>query len=297
MYMCPLGSILRRHNINYHLYADGTELYIAFDLSDLSIAIDKINLCISDIRTWVIKNKLKINDSKTEILVLTSSFLSNNFNDLQINVGNTQIKPTASSRNLGVIFDRHLNLESHINNVCRSAYFQIRNIGSVRNMLSDDACSQLIHALVTVRIDYCSSLLNDLPEYSLDRLLKILNTAGRILRRVRKFDDITETLMDLHWLPVHQPVTFKIFILTYQAYHGTAPQYLCDLIVPYANTCNLRSNNKLLIAPCDPRAKLKTYGERSFQHAAPKEWNNFPLVIRDGPSLAIFKSRLKPFFI
>ena len=101
--------------------------------------------------------------------------------------------------------------------------------------------------------------------------------------------------MNLHWHPVHQRVTFKILILTYQTYHGTAPQYLCDLIVPYANTCNLRSNNKLLIAPCHPRAKLKTYGERSFQHAAPKEWDNLPLDIRDSPSLAIFKSRLKTF--
>ena len=51
----------------------------------------------------------------------------------------------------------------------------------------------------------------------------------------------------------------------------------------------------LLIAPCHPRAKMKTYGERSFQHAAPKEWNNLPLVIRDSLSLAIFKSRLKTF--
>ena len=102
--------------------------------------------------------------------------------------------------------------------------------------------------------------------------------------------------MDLHWLPVHQRVTFKILILTYQTYHETALQYLCDLIVPYDN---LRSNNKLLIAPCHPRAKLKTYGEHSFQHArhaAPKEWNNLPLVIRDSPSLAIFKSRLKTFY-
>ena len=93
--------------------------------------------------------------------------LKQQFNDLQINVGNTQIK--LSARNLGVIFDSHLNLESHINNVCRSAYFRPRNCGSVRNMLSDDAFSQLIHALVAVRIDYCNSLLYGLPEFSLDR--------------------------------------------------------------------------------------------------------------------------------
>ena len=114
-----------------------------------------------------------------------------------------------------------------------------------------------------------------------------MNTAARIRCRVPKFDHISETLMTLQWLPVHQRVTLKILILTYQAYDEAAPQYLCDLIVPYANTCNLRPNNMLLIAPCHPRAKLKTYGERSFQHAAPKEWNNLPLVIRDSPSLAI----------
>ena len=77
----------------------------------------------------MITNKLKINDSKTVFLVLnlSSSFFKQQFNDLQMNVGNTQIKPSASARNLGVIFDNHLNLESHINNVCNSAYFHLRN--------------------------------------------------------------------------------------------------------------------------------------------------------------------------
>ena len=295
MYMYPIGSILRHHGIDYHIYADDTQLYIKFDLSDPSIALEKINLCISDIRTWMIKNKLKINDSKTEFLVLSSSFFKQQFNDSQINVGNTEINPSLSARNLGVIFDSHLNLESHINSVCRSAYFHLRNIRSIRNMLTDNACSQLIHALVTVRIDYCNSLLYGLPDCSLSRLQRILNTAARILCKIPKFDHISKTLLDLHWIPIQQRILFKILILTYQAYHKTAPQYLCDLIMPYSNARCLRSDNMSLIAPCHPRAKLQSYGERSFQHAAPTEWNKLPLLIRESPSLDIFKTQLKMF--
>ena len=91
MYMYPIGFILRHHGINYHIYVDDPQLYIKFDLSDPSIALEKNNLCISDIRTWMIKNKLKINDSKTKFLVLTSSFYMQQFNDLQIIVRSIEI--------------------------------------------------------------------------------------------------------------------------------------------------------------------------------------------------------------
>ena len=63
---CNMSLVLE---INYLILS----YLITFDLSDPSIALKKINLCISDIRTWMIKNKLKINHSKTEFLVLTSS--------------------------------------------------------------------------------------------------------------------------------------------------------------------------------------------------------------------------------
>ena len=162
-------------------------------------------------------------------------------------------------------------------------------------MLTDNACGQLIHALVTVRIDYCNSLLYGLLDCSLSRLQRIMNTAARFLCKVFKFDHITKTLLVLHWLPTHQRILFKILILTYQAYHKTAPQYLFDLIMPCSNARCLRSDNMSLIAPCHPRAKLKSYGERSFQHAAPTEWNKLPLLIRERPSLDIFKTQFKTF--
>ena len=42
----------------------------------------------------------------------------------------------------------------------------------------------------------------------------------------------------------------EVLILTYQAYHKTVPQYIRDLIIPYSNARNLKSNDKPLIKLC-----------------------------------------------
>ena len=65
LYLLPLGAILRYHNIGYHIYTDDTQLYVSFNCKDPLESLAKLNMCISDIRAWMIKIKLKINDSKT----------------------------------------------------------------------------------------------------------------------------------------------------------------------------------------------------------------------------------------
>ena len=59
--------ILKYHKIGYHVYADDTQLYISFKCKQPLEAISKVNSCLSDIRRWMITNKLKINDSKNRI--------------------------------------------------------------------------------------------------------------------------------------------------------------------------------------------------------------------------------------
>ena len=158
IYMLPIGSIMRHHDIDFHIYADDTQLYVSFDLSNPNVALDRMNVCISDLRIWMIRNKQKINYSKTEFLIITSAFLKQSCDDINIMVGDSNIVSSNSARNFGVIFDKCMKLDYHISSVCKSTYFHLRNIGGIRNIISNDACAQLIHSLVTVRLDYCNSM-------------------------------------------------------------------------------------------------------------------------------------------
>ena len=86
-------------------------------------------------------------------------------------------------RDLGVTFDQFLNFDDHITAICRSTYFHIRNIGKIRNSLSYNACSTIIHALISCRLDYCNSLLYNVPTYKTDRLQILQNQCARILTK------------------------------------------------------------------------------------------------------------------
>ena len=76
MFTAPLGDIIEAHGINYMTYADDTQLYFVLNCSERSIAISKLVQCVRDVRAWSIQNKLMLNDSKTEVIFVSSEFVN-----------------------------------------------------------------------------------------------------------------------------------------------------------------------------------------------------------------------------
>ena len=95
--------------------------------------------------------------------------------DLPANVGECIIRQSSKVTDLGVIFDQFLNLDDHTTAICRSTHFHIRNIVKIMNLLSYDACSTIIHALISCRLDYCNSILYNVPRSETDRLQRLQN--------------------------------------------------------------------------------------------------------------------------
>ncbi len=83
-----------------------------------------------------------------------------------------------------------------------TAFFHLRNIAKLRNMLSVSDAEKLVHAFMTSRLDYCNALLGGCPASSINKLQIVQNAAARVLTRSRKYDHITPILQSLHWLPI-----------------------------------------------------------------------------------------------
>ena len=101
IYTIPLGAILKYHKINYHIYADDTQIYCSFEIDSLNEVLDRVIKCISDIRSWMIMNKLKINDDKTEFLLITSP-RAKITRDIQISIGQEENLHHLHARVLGL---------------------------------------------------------------------------------------------------------------------------------------------------------------------------------------------------
>ena len=116
----------------------------------------------------------------------------------------------------------------HVASVCRSSYYQLKQLRPVARSLSVEAAKTLVQAFVSSRLDYCNAILHGLPEKLMRRLQSMQNAAARMITSARRRDYITPILRQLHWLPVRQRVDFKIAVLVFQCLTGHAPAYLAD---------------------------------------------------------------------
>ena len=101
-----------------------------------------------------------------------------------IMVGEDGIPPTASCRNIGVVFDDTLTFETHINSVYKTSFWHLRSIWCITRTKS--SLEILIHAFITNKLDYCDSLLTGLPKYLIKRIQPVQNAAARLVSGSKK---------------------------------------------------------------------------------------------------------------
>ena len=110
----------------------------------------------------MLSDRLMVTEVKTELLIIGTRYQLEKVNIDHVSVGETPIIPSAVVRNLGVWLDS-VSMSTHISTTCSSALYHLCNIRKIRRCLSHEATETLVHALVTSRLDYCNSVLHNLP--------------------------------------------------------------------------------------------------------------------------------------
>ena len=142
----------------------------------------------------------------------------------------------------------------------------------------------LVYSLNSYQLDYCNSLLIELPEIQINHLQHIQNSAARIVSRRPHHEHITPVLEN-----VQQWIMFKVALFVFKCLNGLAPPYLAEMITVKENFCNceLRSDGCL-----QEKKTNNSFGDRAFSICGPVLWNRLPKCMKEINSLDKFKKEL-----
>ena len=213
--------------------------------------------------------------------------------DLTLDTGTTVIRPLKSVRDLGVHLDSELTMKTHIWKVVSCCYHLLRRIRHVRRLVWQDVAQQLVLAFILSRLDYCNSLLSRLPRSTIQPQQRVMNAAARVIMNLSLRDHVKPALKQLHWLPVEQRITYKLYLFMHHIHTGHAPQYLSDCVSTvsaHSGRYRLRSTGSADYVL--PRTRTR-FGEQCFSYCGPAAWNTLPSDLHDITDTDIFRKRLK----
>ena len=218
------GETGRTSGLVSHRWENLCILFKPGDYANETASVSSIQSCIRDVQTWMLMDRLKLNPDKTEFLFLGTRQQLERVNTSHLVVGESRISPSTKVKNLGSWFDSNLGMLSHVNNVCSSSFCDVYNIRKIRKYLSHQTATSLIHAFITIKLNYCNGLLYGLPTIHINKLQKVQNAATRLVTNIRCIRHITPILKDLHCLPINYRIEFRIVLLTFKCLYGLAPQ-------------------------------------------------------------------------
>ena len=151
-----------------------------------------------------------LNPSKSEVLFMgTKMKLHSVGNIAKVSVTGCDISPAESIKNLGVTLDSELSL-------CKTSQYHIRALRHIRQSVDFETAKTIGCVVVGSHLDYCNSILYGTSAGNLKKLQIVQNALARVVSGKRKYDRITPTLIDLHWLPVAHRINFKLATIVFK---------------------------------------------------------------------------------
>jgi len=166
VYCSPITDVIAHHGVQYHQYADDTQLHLAVRADNTPAGLSVLAECTTDVRQWYPQNGLQLNPDKSEahIVGTTNQLRAVTSSVSSVSVAGVDLPVADDITVLGVVLDRRLTFHKHVSAVARSCNYHAQAIRHIRHLLTTQLAQTLACSLILSRIDYCNAVLHGAPK-------------------------------------------------------------------------------------------------------------------------------------
>ena len=283
-------------NCNLTAYADDTQALFSFLPDEYLMANQVINDELNKIKLLSDQHNLKLNSSKSQIMLFSNRIKYNYLKDsLSIYIDNQKLKFVETTKNLGVTLDVRLRFKEHVTNLRQRSFSNLKLLYANKDILNFKLKIQLCQSLVLSHFNYCDYIYGPCLD-SLDRrrVQLVQNACCRLIFKLRKRDHISHKIKELKWLNMqnrwlHHLGNF-VFKITNKA--ATCSRLKKKFVLRASiHSQNVRSKGKITM----PRHHTAMF-QRSFAYNAIKLINRLPGEFKLY-NINKFKYKLKEFLL
>ena len=275
-------------NSEPRLYADDTHL--TYSDKDVYSIQESLNRDLLNINQWLIANKLTLNLTKTEFMLIGSrQKLKNLPISRTLEINGTQISRVDVTKSLGVLIDEHLTWSNHIDSISKKISSGTGAIKRIRYCVPPATLQKIYQGLVQAHFDYvyCSIVWGTCGATLADKLQRLQNRAARVLTFSSYDTNANQLFKSLNWKNLETRRQISKAEMVFKSINGLTPQYLTNKFIQRCdvNPYNLRDVENKLAIPL-PRTN---YFRNSFSYSGATLWNRLPSEARQASSLISFR--------
>ena len=277
IYLIDLFSMCEGSNIVS--YADDTTPYAY--AKEFPEVISQLQLTSTKIFDWFKDNHFKVNPGKSHLLLSSNK-------QIEVTIGDKDIKTSTSETLLGIIIDSELKFEEHTSYICKKATQKLNALARIATLMNFQKRRTIFKAFIDSQFNYCPLIWMFHSRRMNNRVNRIHERALRLV--YSNYTSSFEELLDIDGsYSIHHRNIQALAVEIYKFFNGLSPDIMSNIFKTKSVSYNLRSLNELY----SRNPKSVRYGTESISYLAPKIWSLVPESIKISDTLNIFKSKIK----
>ena len=290
VYINDLPSGIQNSTVS--MYANDTSL--SYKSKDLTLLIEAVNDDLRNLETWLKRNKIPLNVTKTHSMLICSKCkhksIKNSDETFGLKIRDKILNIVEKIKYLGVQVDQNLDWKEHIKYVASKVSRPIGFLKYAKSLVPSTTLINLYKSIVEPHFRYCCSVWGCCSSTEKNRLQRLQNKAARLITSSRFDDPSVPLIKGLGWQTIEEMISSETNIMVFKALNDRAPQYLTELFSrnSHRSVHNLRNTSNDLKLPLMKPAT----GQRCFSFRGAKYWNGLSVESKQAVDLVSFKASI-----